>query len=106
MASYRNRLPEDALLRVETIHAGLCIYREEEDLFMHCPPSTSRQYDAILLDECSQLDNGVASKLIYPLEELPHQLFVGVAADYISCNLLVKAVLWSDGAGVLKRRLL
>ena len=34
VASYRQRLPDSDLLRVDTIHAGLRIYREEESLVM------------------------------------------------------------------------
>ena len=34
---------------------------------MHTPPSMLRQYDAILIDECSQLVNDVAGKLKYAI---------------------------------------
>ena len=82
VASYRQRLPESDYIRIETIHAGLHIYRGEEDLVQHCPPSTLRLYDAILIDECSQLDNDVARKLKYAIDELPQDPFVALAADY------------------------
>ena len=72
VASYRQRLPESEYVRIEPIHAGLRIYREDESLVEHAPPSTLRLYDIILIDECSQLDNSVARKVIYALGELPH----------------------------------
>ena len=78
-------LPDNDLLRVDTIHAGLAIYREEEALVMHSPPNVLRQYDAILIDECSQLDDDLCKKLVYALDSLPQLPFVGVAADF--CQL-------------------
>ena len=56
LATYRQRLPDSDLIRIETIHAGIAIYREKEALVEHAPPSTLRKYDAILVDECSQID--------------------------------------------------
>ena len=82
VAAYRQRLPESDYIRVDTIHAGLHIYRESEELVQHAPPSTLRLYDAILIDECSQLDNSIARKLQYAIDELPQKPFVAIAADY------------------------
>ena len=65
VASYRQRLPESDFVRVDTIHAGMHIYRGEESLVEHAPPSTLRLYDCILIDECSQLDNDGAKKVMY-----------------------------------------
>ena len=53
VATYRQRLPDVEFIRIETIHAGIAIYREEEALVNHAPPSSLNRYDAILLDECS-----------------------------------------------------
>ena len=47
-----------------------------------------RQYDAILIDECSQLDDSVAKKLDYALDSLPQLPFIGVAADYCQLQLV------------------
>ena len=38
--------------------------------------------NAILLDECSQIDNNLAKKVVYALDELPQKPFVGIATDY------------------------
>lgn len=82
VASYRQRLPDTEFLRIDTVHAGLRIYREDEQLVQHSPPSSLRQYDAILLDECSQLDNNIGRKLQIAIGELPTDPFIGLAADY------------------------
>ena len=82
VAAYRQRLPESEYIRIETIHAGLAIYREKEALVNHAPPSTLRKYDGILLDECSQIDNATGRKLVYAIDELPQKPFVAIAADY------------------------
>ena len=82
VATYRQRLPDTELIRIETIHAGMAIYRETEALVNHAPPSTLRKYDAILLDECSQIDNSLARNVVYAIDELPQKPFVAIAADY------------------------
>ena len=48
----------------------------------HAPPSALRKYDAILLDECSQIDNATGRKVVYAIDELPQRPFVAIAADY------------------------
>ena len=82
VAAYRQRLPDSELLRVDTVHAALHIHREAESLVMHTTPMTLRQYDAILIDECSQFDNDLAEKLDYALDSLPQRPFIGAAADW------------------------
>ena len=82
VAAYRQRIPETEYVRIETIHAGLRIYREDEKLVEHSPPSTLQLYDAILIDECSQLDNKVADKVKYAVYGLSHNPFVAIAADF------------------------
>ena len=81
VASYRQRLPEHEHVRVDTIHAGMAIYREPESLVEHSPPSALRGYDLILIDECSQLDNFIAQKIVHALMELPQKPFIAYAAD-------------------------
>ena len=82
VAAYRQRPPETESVRVDTIHSGLHIYREDEALVEHIPPSTLRLYDCTLIDECSQLDNDVAWKLKIAIAELPQNPLVAVAADF------------------------
>ena len=82
VASYRQKLPEHEAICIDTIHAGLAIYREDESLVEHSPPSKLRLYDTILIDEGSQIDDDMARKLVYALECLPQKPFIGVAADY------------------------
>ena len=58
------------------------IYREDENLVQHSPPSALCKFDAILLDECSQIDDTIAHKVVYAIDELPQKPFVAIAADY------------------------
>ena len=59
-----------------------CEHKEDpQSLVEHAPPSTRHNYDIILIDECSQLDNDIGRKVIYAIEELPRKPFVAVAAD-------------------------
>ena len=75
--------PPRAAYRTATRFAGIhSILSVVECPVCHAIPVFSFCTYGNLIDECSQLDNEVASKLIYALEELPHQPFVGVAADY------------------------
>ena len=60
----------------------MAIYREKEALVNRSPPSILHKYDAILLGECSQIDNTAARKVVYAIDELPQKPFVGIAADY------------------------
>ena len=39
-------------------------------------------HDAILIDECSQLDNSIARKLNYAVDELPQKPVVALEPDY------------------------
>ena len=82
VASYRQKLPEHESICIDTIHAGLAIYREDESLVQHSPPSKLRQFDTILIDEGSQIDDDMARKLVYALDSLPQKPFISVAADY------------------------
>ena len=82
VATYRQRLPDNDLIRIETIHAGIAIYREKKALVNHAPASTLRNYDAILLDECPQIDKSTTRKVVYAIDELPQKPFVGIADDY------------------------
>ena len=82
VASYRQKLPEHEAICIDTIHAGLAIYREDESLVQHSPPSKLRQFDTILIDEGSQIDDDMARKLVYALDSLPQKPFISVAADY------------------------
>ena len=82
VAAYRHRLPDNDLIRIETIHAGIAIYGKKEALVNHAPPSTLRNYDAILLDECPQIDHSTTRSVVYAIDELPQTPFVGIADDY------------------------
>ena len=59
----------------------MMIYREKEALVAHAPPSALMKYDAILLNECSQIDNPTGRKLAHAIDELPQKPCVGIAAD-------------------------
>ena len=80
--SYRQRLPETERIRVDTIHAGLRIRRGEEKLVQHAPPMQLRYFDAIFIDEASQIDDNTSDLLDYAVHELPHNPFIAVSADY------------------------
>ena len=80
--SYRQRLPETERIKVDTIHAGLRIRRGEEKLVQHAPPMQLRYFDAIFIDEASQIDDHTCDLLDYAVHELPHNPFIAVSADY------------------------
>ena len=49
---------------------------------MYAPPSRLRRFDLFLLDEGSQIENPVATRLRVALSELPHNPVIVVAPDY------------------------
>jgi len=79
---YRDRLPESEHIVVETIHSAFCIYREQDLVVQYSPPTRLRRYDLIILDEASQVEDGITEKLTLAILELPQRPFVCVTADY------------------------
>ena len=65
-----------------------------------------RLYDAILLDECSQIPNDIGEKVTAAINEQPQKPFVGIAADYKQLQPVLKksakGVARSHMAGVCK----
>ena len=61
VTAYLERLGEDEedSIVVETIHSGFRIARDA-DLKTYAPPGRLRRYDAIIIDEASQIDDRIA----------------------------------------------
>ena len=68
-------------ITVETIHSGFKIARNA-DVRTYAPPGRLRRYDAIIMDEASQVDDKVAELFLCGLRELPQKPALIVAADY------------------------
>ena len=78
VASYRLRIPPTADVVMETIHSAFKVTRKADEPY--CPPGRLRHYDAILLDEISQIDSSVWGQLKTAIGELypvPLIVFVG-----------------------------
>ena len=80
--SYRDRLPDDDHITVETIHSSFCISRVADALVQYAPPTRLRRYDLILMDEASQVEDHIAQKLFMAIQELPQRPFVCICADF------------------------
>ena len=83
VTTYRERISEDDndTIVVETIHSGFRIARDA-DAKTYAPPGRLRRYDAIIVDEASQIDDHVASMFLCGFRELPQKPALVVAADY------------------------
>ena len=80
VSSYRDRLPCNERITVETIHSAWQIARKA-DAHTHNPPSRLRRYELIILDEVSQLDNVVFRILLKAILELPQKPLVVFVGD-------------------------
>ena len=83
---YRERFPDTDKIVVETIHSSFQIYREQDKMVQYSPPTRLRQFDLILLDEASQVEDHIAEKLMLGLAELPQKPFVVFTADFQQLN--------------------
>ena len=83
---YRERFPDTDKIVVETIHSSFQIYREQDKVVQYSPPTRLRQFDLILLDEASQVEDHIAEKLMLGLAELPQKPFVVFTADFQQLN--------------------
>ena len=83
VTSYRERIPEDEddTIVIETLHSGARITRDA-DANTYAPPSRLRRYDAIILDEASQIDDRVSKLFYIAYTELPQKPVLVLAADY------------------------
>ena len=83
VTAYRERLSEDDndTIVVETIHSGFRIARNA-DLHTYAPPGRLRRYDAIIIDEASQIEDRVAELFLCGYRELPQKPALVIAADY------------------------
>ena len=84
--AYKDRLPESALITVETIHSGFAIFRKYDKVVEYNAPTRLRRYGLIIIDEASQIDNDVAALLMVGYKELPQRPFLAVAADFQQLN--------------------
>jgi hypothetical protein len=80
--AYRERVPTHPNIMIDTIHSATVIIRTNDEVVSYAPPSKLRRYDLFLLDEASQIENAVASRLRMALSELPRRPVIVVAADH------------------------
>ena len=64
-SGYRDRLPASERITAETIHAAWTFSRDKEQ-GTYNPPSRLKNYDLLIIDEVSQLDNHIFRLLFYP----------------------------------------
>ena len=88
MHSYRDRVPVDDRIVIETIHSSFQIFRQADMVVQYCPPTRLRRSDFILLDEASQVEDHVAQKVFVALKELPQCSMVCIAADFAQLRLV------------------
>ena len=83
VTAYLQRLGEDEedCIVVETIHSGFRIARDA-DLKTYAPPGRLRRYDAIIIDEASQIDDRIADIFLCGYRELPQKPLLAIGADY------------------------
>ena len=79
---FRSRLPDHHSIVVETLHSALRIHREADKLVDYAPPSRLRYFDAIVIDEASQIDDAIFARVIMILQELPQKPFMAIGADW------------------------
>ena len=75
----RSRLSNERIT-VETLHSSFKVARKA-DHKTHIPPSRLRQYDLIVIDECSQISDELFMILLKALMELPQQPIVVFVGD-------------------------
>jgi ATP-dependent exoDNAse (exonuclease V) alpha subunit len=71
---------------VETIHSAFQIGRNADKAVKYAPPSRLRRYDLIMLDEASQVDDEVCTRLFIAIRELPQRPFFVISADFQQLN--------------------
>ena len=96
VAAFRQRLSDGPRLRIETLHAGLKIYRPEDTVVQWCAPSHLREVDVFFMDEVSQIPDDVWVKVVAALQELPHKPLVSVSGDFQQLSPI-------GGGGVVER---
>eukprot|EP00971_Amphidinium_carterae_P292361 5803675-Amphidinium_carterae.1 len=78
VSMYRLKLPNTGNITMETIHSAFQVGRARDAAYI--PPGRLRRYGLIILDEVSQIDDAVWSKLQTALSELhpcQYLVFVG-----------------------------
>jgi ATP-dependent exoDNAse (exonuclease V) alpha subunit len=83
---YRDRLGDMNGVTVETIHSAFQIGRNADKAVKYAPPSRLRRYDLIMLDEASQVDDEVCTRLFIAIRELPQRPFFVISADFQQLN--------------------
>ena len=106
VTTYRQRLPADGGIVVETIHSSFRITRKADQLYI--PPGRLRHYDLIIFDEVSQIDAKVWTEVRAALSELSPGPFVVFVGDFqqlqpvAGAPLLETALHQQVSAGALK----
>ena len=107
VTSYRERLPADGGIVVETIHSSFRITRKADQQYI--PPGRLRHFDLIIFDEISQIDAKVWTEVRTALSELSPGPFVALVGDFQQLQpvegapLLQTALHQEVSSGSLKR---
>ena len=80
VAVYRQRLPPDLDITVETIHSSFKITRKADQQYV--PPGRLRHFDLLIFDESSQPDDPVWTEMRTALLELSPGPFVVFVGDF------------------------
>ena len=81
LCSYREKIPDNDRIDIETLHSAFVIRREADEVVQYAPPTRLRRYDLIMIDEASQIEDSVFMKMIVAVRELPQRPMVCIAAD-------------------------
>ena len=81
LCSYREKIPDNDRIDIETLHSAFVIRREADEVVQYAPPTRLRRYDLIMIDEASQIEDSVFMKMIVAVRELPQKPMVCIAAD-------------------------
>ena len=74
------RLPASELISIETIHSAFKITRKADEQYV--PPGRLRQFDLIVFDEGSQIENHVWQQIKTACAELSNGPFIVFVADF------------------------
>ena len=81
VSTYRERVVEDERIVVQTIHSSFRVARAA-DMATYNPPSSLNQFELIVIEEASQIDNLLFSLLLMAIMEMPQRPFVCIVGDF------------------------
>ena len=81
VSAYKDRLPSDARIVVETVHSTWKLPRKT-DQKTYASPGRLRAYDAIAIEEVSQLDENLLDLILKAVYELPQKPLLLLVGDF------------------------